>query len=126
MKRSEQAEFRIGELPEPRMAEYNRVKDEVIVDPEKLNDLVEEYVKMGKEFFPDLKEEDVWIAKFASLVAHEIIHRMLTQLFGKEVSHNFDRLHFAVFMEKIPPAACDMLLWSDALETNPIGDTWFS
>ena len=107
------------------MAVYVRDRDEVIVDPRKLNELVEENVKMGKEYYSDMKEEDVWVAKFASLVAHEIIHRTLTQLFGKEVSKGFDRLHFYVFMEKLPPAACDMTLWSDALETCPIGDTWF-
>ena len=128
MKRKEQADFRVEALPESMMGVYIKSKDEIIVDLKELSVYVKEYVKMAKEFYPDLNEEDVLVAKFTSLVSHEIIHRSLNLLFGKEVSHRFDRLSFmgaSDFMEKLPPNSISIVVWTDALETNPIGDTWF-
>ena len=120
-----QAEFKVNILDGRRMAIYNSANDEVIIDGKELSELVKENVASAKEYCPDLKEDEVWIAKFTSLVLHEIIHRTLQILYGKEVSIRFDRLFFKEFMEKIPLGGCEIILWSDALETCPIGDTWF-
>jgi len=70
--------------------------------------------------------ETVWIAKFTSIVSHETIHKVITELENEEASRRFDRLYFAHFMEKLPAHSIHVQLWSDALETCPIGDTWFS
>jgi hypothetical protein len=125
LKRREQAELTVGDLPKNWLAAYNAAKDEVTVDLKKLLGFVEKNVEMVKEFYPELKEEEVLVAKFASLMSHEIIHRILGQLFGNEVSRGFDQLYFMEFMEKLPPDSIEIVLWSDALETCPIGDTWF-
>jgi hypothetical protein len=128
LEKKEQAEFRVDALPDYMMGVYTYSKDEIIVDLKQLREYVEEYVEMAKEFYPDMNEEEVFVAKFTSLVSHELIHRTLHLLFDKEVSHRFDRLSFmgaSEFMEKLPPNSISMLLWEDALETNPIGDTWF-
>lgn len=121
----DQAEFRVNVLDGEKMAVYLWAIDEVIVDGKELTELVQEYVGAAKDYYPEMNEEQVWITKFASLVAHEIIHRSITLLIGKEASKSFDRLYFYEFMDKIPPGGCHITLWSDGLETNPIGDTWF-
>jgi hypothetical protein len=89
--------------------------------------LVDEIVEGAGEVNVDLGGlETVWIAKFASVMSHETIHKVLDELEGNETSRRFDKLYFAEFMEKIPPNSIHIELWSDALETCPIGDTWFS
>ena len=125
-RRRKQAELRIKELPDSIMAVYSRKKDEIIVDAKKLTEHVEENVRSAREYHPSLEEDAVWVAKFASLISHEIIHRAIDMDMGKKVSLHFDRLYLMEFMGKLPPNSLSMLLWSDALETCPIGDTWFS
>lgn len=69
--------------------------------------------------------EQVWIAKFSSIISHETIHKVLTELGGIEISRQFDSLYFPEFMEKIPKNSIHIILWEDAHEPSPMGDTWF-
>jgi hypothetical protein len=121
----EQAELRLSSLPESMFAAYWREQDLIVLDARKLSEFVAETVESAKKYHPNFDVETVWVCKFASIISHETIHRVLHELVGKEASCGFDKLYFAEFMEKIPPNSIDTLLWSDALETCPIGDTWF-
>jgi hypothetical protein len=126
-KRRRQAELELKSLPEPIFAIYCLQQDKIVLDAEKLTEFVNEMVNAAREVCPDpLDMETVWIAKFASLMSHEGIHRVLNYIEGKETSHNFDKLHFPAFMGKVPESSIDIQLWSDAYETCPIGDTWFA
>jgi hypothetical protein len=105
---------------------YMSSQDEIVLDAQKLGQVVNEKIESARGVNIYLGSfEEVWIAKFTSLVSHEIIHRVLTSLQGRETSRMFDRLYFFAFMQKLPESSIFMTLWSDALETNPIGDTWF-
>lgn len=46
--------------------------------------------------------ENIFVAKFTSIVSHEMIHKVLHKIGGKEVSRSFDRLYLAEFMGKTP------------------------
>ncbi len=122
----EQPGLMLSSLPEPIFAVYNSEKNLIVFDAKKLYDFVAEKFHEAREILIDLGDFDtVWIAKFTSVISHETIHSVLHKLEGKEKSCGFDNLYLAEFMEKIPKNSIDTILWSDALETCPIGDTWF-
>lgn len=127
MKQNEiQAELRLNTTPETIFAVYRSKENCIVLNARKLSEYIAEKSSAAREVGVDFGDlENVWIAKFASVISHEIIHKVLTELEGDEISKRFDRLYFAEFMEKIPPNSIDMSLWSDAFETCPIGDTWF-
>jgi hypothetical protein len=105
---------------------YDSKQNRIVIDCRKLSELVDEMVHSAREAGVHLEDsETIWICKFASLVAHETFHKVLTGLEGHEVSRKFDNLHFAEFMEKIPEGSIAIELWSDASDACPIGDTWF-
>jgi hypothetical protein len=117
----------LNALPEPMFAIYDSERNVVVLDAQKLSEFVSEKITIAKSVTVDLGDfETVWVVKFASIVSHEMIHKVLHKIGGKKVSLSFDNLYFAEFMEKIPENSIDMVLWSDAAETCPIGDTWFS
>ena len=70
--------------------------------------------------------EQIWIAKFSSIISHETIHKVLSELGGIEISQQFDSLYFPEFMEKIPRNSIHIILWEDAHQASPMGDTWFA
>lgn len=106
---------------------YDSKQNTIYFDARKLSQLVRERVQSAREV--DVRLEDagtIWICKFSSIISHETIHKVLTELEGREVSKKFDNLYFPEFMEKIPEGSIHIELWSDAFEACPIGDTWFS
>lgn len=105
---------------------YDSKHNRIVLDGRKLSELVDEQVLSAREVGVHLEDSGtIWICKFASLVAHETLHKVLTELEGVEVSRKFDNLYFAEFMEKIPEGSIAIELWSDASDACPIGDTWF-
>ena len=70
--------------------------------------------------------EAVWIAKFSSVISRIIMDKALMEMEGVEAAEGFGKLYLPVFMEKIPLNSIYVELWSDAFETSPVGDTWFS
>jgi glutamine phosphoribosylpyrophosphate amidotransferase len=117
----------LNALPEPMFAVYDSERNVVVLDAQKLSQSIIEKIKSAKRVKVDLGNfETVFVAKFASVVSHEMIHKVLHDIGDRKVSRSFDSLYLAEFMEKIPEDSIHMVLWSDALETCPIGDTWFS
>jgi glutamine phosphoribosylpyrophosphate amidotransferase len=108
-------------------AVYDSERNVVVLDAQKLSQSILEKIKSAKKAKVDLGDfETVFVAKFTSIVSHEMIHKVLHEIGDKKVSRSFDNVYLAEFMEKIPEGSIHMVLWSDALETCPIGDTWFS
>jgi hypothetical protein len=99
----------------------------VVLDTRKLRERVDGMVSGAREVGVDLGDpETVWIAKFSSVVSKVILHKVLMEGEGVEVASGFGKLYLPAFMEKIPLNSIHVELWSDAFETNPVGDTWFS
>lgn len=106
---------------------YDSKQNRIVLDGRKLSELVDERVRSAREVGVPLGDLGaIWICKFSSIISHETIHKVLTELEGREVSKKFDNLYFPEFMEKIPEGSIHIELWSDAFEACPIGDTWFS
>jgi hypothetical protein len=123
----EQAELKLGRNPECIYGLYNFSDNAIILDAWKLRTHVNEKVNGARSVGVDLGDpETVWIIKFASVVSHEVIHKVLNELENEETSKRFDYLYLAYFMGKIPPHSIHVSLWSDVFETCPIGDTCFS
>jgi hypothetical protein len=119
--------LRLESTPELAYAFFDLEENSVVVDAHKLRDLVERMVCGAREVGVDLGDaETVWDAKFSSLVSRVIMHKALMEIDGTEAADGFGRLYLPVFMEKIPENSIHVELWSDAFETNPVGDTWFS
>jgi hypothetical protein len=55
-----------------------------------------------------------------------MLNKLLIEIEGVEAADGFGKLYLPVFMEKIPRNSIHVVLWSEAFETNPVGDTWFS
>lgn len=105
---------------------YDSKQNTIFLDTRKLCELVDERVRSAREVGICLDDPGtIWICKFSSIMSHEIIHKVLTELEGGEVSKKFDNLYFPEFMEKISEGSIHIELWSDAFEACPIGDTWF-
>jgi hypothetical protein len=99
----------------------------VVLDAQKLSELVDGMVRGAREVGVDLGDpETVWIAKFSSAVSKVILHKALMEGESVEAASGFGKLYLPVFMEKIPLNSIHVELWSDAFEPSPVGDTWFS
>jgi len=106
---------------------YSSTHNVIVLDACKLSKLIADKSYQAREVHVDLGDlEQIWIAKFASIISHEIIHDVVTELGGNQISRQFDSLYFPEFMEKIPKHSVHITLWADAYETCPIGDTWFA
>lgn len=116
-------------------AYYYFGQEKILMDAKKLTAKVQSLVSEAKKVGVDLGDsEDVWICKFSSIISHEIIHHLLYNLEGNETSHKLDALWAPVLRsafetedprDKSYLAACDFMLWSDAFNPSPLGDTWF-
>lgn len=108
-------------------ASYSHRTNTIKLDINKLGKLVAERLSQAEEAGTSFADPElVWVAKFSSLISHEIIYKVINDLEGIKTSRKFDKLRFHEFMEKLPNNMPYIVLWSDAFETCPIGDTWFN
>jgi len=140
---SKRLELVLGETPEFVCAYYLGKEGKILLNARDLMSDVASRVQDAKEAGVDLGDvETVWICKFSSLISHEILHHVLAKLEGDLTSRKLDTLSstiLSVFLEdekdsdkpwmtrdKSFMAMCDMMFWTDAFNSNPLGDTWFS
>jgi hypothetical protein len=135
MKRLKRLKLILGETPVDTYALCCYTKKAIILNANALMEMVQERTDEAKKVGIDLGDpEDIWICKFASIMAHENIHRVLDELEGRIASKKLDYLCSTILSEFLVieeweyrswMAMCDHVLYSDAQNTNPLGDTWF-